>query len=65
MCNGLDAISSGSVSTGTGFRSVATTRFALSNAGGKTHKQALLGLLRAGKGSIWWGQFRGLGWKNG
>ena len=35
------------------------------NAGGKTHKQALLGLLRAGKGSIWWGQFRGLGWKNG
>ena len=41
------------------------TRFALSNAGGKTHKQALLGLLRAGKGWIWWGQFRGLGWKNG
>ena len=36
------------------------TRFALSNAGGKTYKQALLGLLRAGKGSIWWGQFRGL-----
>ena len=57
MCNGLDAISSGSVSTGIGF--------ALSNAGGKTHKQALLGLLRAGKGSIWWGQFRGLEWKNG
>ena len=26
------------------------TRFALSNAGGKTHKQALLALLRAGKG---------------
>ena len=66
MSNGLDAISSGSVSTGTGFRSVAKfTRFALSNAGGKTHKQALLGLLRDGKGSIWWGQFRGLGWKNG
>ena len=41
------------------------TRFALSNAGGKTHKQALLGLLHAGKGSIWWGQFRRLGWKNG
>ena len=41
------------------------TRFALSNAGGKTHKQVFLGLLRAGKGSIWWGQFRGLGWKNG
>ena len=41
------------------------TRFALSNAGGKMHKQALMGLLRAGKGSIWWGQFRGLGWKNG
>ena len=41
------------------------TRFALSNAGGKTHKQALLGLLRARKGSISWGQFRGLGWKNG
>ena len=41
------------------------TRFALSNAGSKTHKQALLGLLRAGKGSIWWGQFRGLGWKKG
>ena len=39
------------------------TRFALSNAGGKTHKQALLGLLRARKGSIWWGQFRGLGGK--
>ena len=35
------------------------TRFALSNAGGKTHKQALLGLLRAGKGSIKLGQFRG------
>ena len=62
MCNGLDAISSGGMSTGTGFRSVA--RFALSNTGGKTNKQALLGLLRAGKGSIWWGQFRGLGWKN-
>ena len=31
------------------------TRLALSNACGKTHKQALLGLLRAGKGSIWWG----------
>ena len=28
-------------------------RFVLSNAGGKTHKQAFLGLLRAGKGSIW------------
>ena len=28
------------------------TRFAFSNAGGKTHKQALLGLLRAGNGSI-------------
>ena len=28
------------------------TRFAVSNAGGKTHKQALLGLLRAGKRSI-------------
>ena len=41
------------------------TRFALSNAGGKTHKQASLGLLHAGKGSIWWGQFRGLGWRNG
>ena len=59
MCNGLDAISSGGVSFS------GETRFALSNAGGKTHKQALLGLLRAGKGSIWWGQFRGLGWKNG
>ena len=66
MCDGLDAISSGNVSTGTGFRSVAKlTRFALSNAGCKTHKQALLGLLRAGKGSIWWGQFCGLGWENG
>ena len=41
------------------------TRFALSNAGGKTHKQAFLGLLLAEKGSIWWGQFRGLGWNNG
>ena len=41
------------------------TRFPLSNAGDKMHKQALLGLLRAGKGSIWRGQFRGLGWKNG
>ena len=41
------------------------TRFALSNAGGKTHQQALLGLLCAGKGSIWWGQIRGLGWKKG
>ena len=51
MCNGLDAISSGNVSTGTGFSG--ETRFALSNVGGKTHKQALLGLLRAGKGSIW------------
>ena len=28
------------------------TRFALSNASGKTHKQALLGLLRAGQGSF-------------
>ena len=36
------------------------TRFALSNAGGK-----MLGLLRVRKGSIWWGQFRGLRWKNG
>ena len=31
------------------------TRLAISNAGGKTHKQALLELLRVGKGSIWWG----------
>ena len=37
------------------------TRFALSNAGGKTHKQAFLGLLRAGKRLIWWGQVRCLG----
>ena len=29
------------------------TRIALSNAGGKTHKQVLLGLLRAGKWSIY------------
>ena len=64
MCNGLIAISSGSVSTRTVSFS-GETRFALSNAGGKTHKQALLGLLRAGKGSIWRGQFRSLGWKNG
>ena len=63
MCNGLGAISSGGVSTGTGFRSVAKSD--LHSAGGKTHKQALLGLLHAGKGSIWWGHFRGLGWKNG
>ena len=41
------------------------TRFALSNASDKTHKQALLELLRAGKGSIWWGQFGGLGVENG
>ena len=34
-------------------------------AGGKTNKQALLGLLRVGKGSIWWGQFRGWGGKMG
>ena len=65
MCNGLDAISSGGVSIGTGFRSVPKPDLHLSNAGGKTHKQAFLGFLRVGKGSIWWGQFRGLGWKNG
>ena len=41
------------------------SRFPLSNAGGKTRKEALLVLLSAGKGSIWWWQFRGLGWKNG
>ena len=41
------------------------TRFALCNADGKTHKQEFLGLLRAGKKSIWWGQFRGLGGKMG
>ena len=41
------------------------TRFALSNAGGKMHKQALLGLLRAGKGSIWWGSFVVWGGKMG
>ena len=62
MCNGLDAISSGSVSTGTGFRSVAKPDL---HSAMLVVKQALLGLLRAGKGSIWWGQFRGLGWKNG
>ena len=38
------------------------TRFALSNAGGKTHKQALLGLLCAGKGSIWWGGGGAVSW---
>ena len=65
MCNWIDAISSVSVSTGTGFRFSGETRFVPSSAGGKTHKQAFLGLLRAGKGSIWWGQFRGLGWKKG
>ena len=41
------------------------TRFALSNAGGKMHKQVLLGLLRAGKGSIWWGQLVVWGGKMG
>ena len=41
------------------------TLFALNNAGGKMHKQALLGLLRSGKGSVWCRQFRGLGWKSG
>ena len=45
--NLLDAISSGGVSTGPGFRSVAKP------------------VLRVAKGSIWWGQFRGFGWKNG
>ena len=59
-CNGLDVISSGGVSTGTAFRSV--TKPDLHSA--MLSKQALLGLLRAGKGSIRWGQFGGLGWKN-
>ena len=27
--------------------------------------RAVYGLLRAEKGSIWWGQFNGLGWDNG
>ena len=35
------------------------------SAGGKMHKQALLGLLRAGKGSIWWGSFVVWGGKMG
>ena len=54
MCNELDAISSGSVDWNRVSFS-GETRFALSNTGGKMHKQALLGLLRAEKGSIWWG----------
>ena len=64
MCSGLDAVSSGGVSSGTGFRSVAKPDLHSAMLD-KTHKQASLGLLRAGKVSIWWGQFRGLGWKNG
>ena len=68
MCNGLDAISSGSVSTGTGFRSVAKPDLHSAMLVVKrTNKHCwdcyVLGLLRAGKGSIWWGQFRGLGLK--
>ena len=65
MCNGLDAISSGSVSTGSGFRSVAKPDLHSAMLVVKRTNKPCWGLLRAGKGSIWWGQFRGLGWKNG
>ena len=46
------------------------SRIALSHANDGTevyrpHKRAFCGLLRAGKGSVWWGQFDGLGWDNG
>ena len=65
MCNGLDAISSGSVLTGTGFRSVAKPDL----------HSAMLVVKRTNK-RCWdcyvlesdrfsGGQFCGLGWKNG
>ena len=38
------------------------SQFALCHADGRSpHERALSGLLRAGKGSIWWGQFDSLG----
>ena len=65
MCNGLDAISSGGVSTGTGFRSVAEPDL----------HSAMLVVIRINKrcwdcyvlekGSIWWGSFVVWGGKMG
>ena len=50
--HGLDAISSGGVSTGSWFRSVAKPDLHQAMLV-VTHIQELLGLLRAGRGSIW------------
>ena len=63
MCNGLDAISSGGVSTGMGFRSAAKPD--LHPAVLVVKRKALLGLLREVKESIWWGSFVVWGGKMG
>ena len=67
MCNGLDAISSGIVSTGTGFRSVAKPDLHSATLVAKCTNKRCWDCYVLEKGSISWGggQFRGLGWKNG
>ena len=65
MCNGLDAIASGSVSTATGFRSVAkpdlhSAMLVLKRTNKRCWDCYVLEVDRFGGG-----HFRGLGWKNG
>ena len=65
MCNGLDAISSGGCVDWNWVSFSGETRFALGNAGVKTHKQALIGLLRAGRDRFGGGSFVVWGGKMG
>ena len=65
MFNGLDAISSGGVSTGTGFRSVAKPDLHSAMLVVKSTNKRCWDCYVLGRDRFGGGQFRGLWWKNG
>ena len=64
MCNGLDAILSGSVSTGTEFRSVAKPDLHSAMLVVKRTNKRCWDCYVLERGRFGRGSFRGLGWKN-
>ena len=65
MCNGLDAISSDGVSTGTGFRSVAKPDLHSAMLVVKRTNKRCWDYYVLERDQFGGGQFPGLGWKNG
>ena len=63
MCNGLDAISSGDVSTGAGFRSVAQLDLHSAMLVVKCTNKRFWDCYMQERHRFGGGQFRGLGWK--